>query len=108
MVMISVRNIDQSFISFYSVGWSTGNPITISVGTVTNPVTKLLNVHGKIWCAIQGTIKVLNVQQLQVRRRKHVKCKFRAIISFRLRVKSRYRPSPSQLRTWLRLRIVCG
>lgn len=49
-----------------AVGWNTSNPITISVGTVSSPVTKLLNVHGKIWCAIQGTIKVLNVQQLQV------------------------------------------
>lgn len=49
-----------------AAGWNTNSPITISVGAITSPVTKLLNVHGKIWCAIQGTIKVLNVQQLQV------------------------------------------
>lgn len=49
-----------------AAGWNTNSPITISVGGITSPVTKLLNVHGKVWCAIQGTIKVLNVQQLHI------------------------------------------
>lgn len=36
------------------------------MGTVTSPVTKLVNVHGKLWCAIQGVIKILNTSTLQV------------------------------------------
>lgn len=47
-------------------GWNTVTPTTITLGSATNPVTKLLNVHGKLWCAIQGVIKILNVTTLRV------------------------------------------
>lgn len=50
----------------FSDGWNTTSPFTVTVGTVTSPVTKLLNVHSKLWCAIQGCIKVLNTTTLQV------------------------------------------
>lgn len=46
--------------------WNTTSPQTISLGSVTNPVSKLLNVHGKLWCSIQGTIKIINATTLQV------------------------------------------
>uniref|UniRef100_A0A182J3E0 Uncharacterized protein n=1 Tax=Anopheles atroparvus TaxID=41427 RepID=A0A182J3E0_ANOAO len=58
-VFVSLANGDIS-------GWNVSSPITVTVGTVTNPVVKLLNVHGKLWCAIQGTIKVLNTKSLQI------------------------------------------
>lgn len=52
--------------TFLVGGWNTSSPLSISVGTVTSPVTKLLNVHGQLWCAIQGVIKILNTSTLQV------------------------------------------
>lgn len=54
------------FYSLIVAGWNTVSPTTITVGTVTNPATKLINVHGKLWCSIQGNIKVLNTSTLQV------------------------------------------
>ncbi|XP_037942979.1 uncharacterized protein LOC119675833 isoform X2 [Teleopsis dalmanni] len=46
--------------------WNTTSSHCLSIGTVTSPVTKLLNVHGKLWCSIQGIIKVLDVETLLV------------------------------------------
>lgn len=46
--------------------WNTTSPLTITIGTVSNPVTRLLNVHGKLWCSIQGYIKILDTTTLQV------------------------------------------
>lgn len=40
--------------------------MTVTIGNVTSPVTRLLNVHGKLWCAIQGTVKILNTTTLQI------------------------------------------
>ncbi|XP_055549403.1 uncharacterized protein LOC129732498 [Wyeomyia smithii] len=65
-VFVSLANGDVCVYSRDQNGWNTTAPFTVSVGTVTNPVTKLLNVHGKLWCAIQGCIKVLNTVTLQV------------------------------------------
>lgn len=41
-------------------------PTTIALGTATSPVTKLLNVHGELWCAVQGVVKILNINTLRV------------------------------------------
>ncbi len=49
-----------------TAGWNTVLPSAVTVGTVTSPATKLINVHGKLWCSIQGNIKVLNTTTLQV------------------------------------------
>ncbi|CRL02246.1 CLUMA_CG015133, isoform A [Clunio marinus] len=49
-----------------SPSWNIHSPIVLSLGSMTCPVTKLLNVYGKLWCSIQGVIKVLNSATLQV------------------------------------------
>ncbi|XP_058979261.1 uncharacterized protein LOC101893211 isoform X1 [Musca domestica] len=46
--------------------WNTTSSHCLSIGTVTSPVTKLLNVHGRLWCSIQGIIKVLDIETLAV------------------------------------------
>uniref|UniRef100_A0A1L8DLE6 Putative guanine nucleotide exchange factor n=1 Tax=Nyssomyia neivai TaxID=330878 RepID=A0A1L8DLE6_9DIPT len=47
-------------------GWNTSDPITLTIGSASNPITKLLNVDGKLWCSIQGVIKIFNVSTHQV------------------------------------------
>lgn len=46
--------------------WNTTTPHTLLLGSATNPISKLLNVNGKLWCSVQGTIKVMNSATLQV------------------------------------------
>uniref|UniRef100_A0A336MM28 CSON002879 protein n=1 Tax=Culicoides sonorensis TaxID=179676 RepID=A0A336MM28_CULSO len=65
-VFVSLANGDILIYTRDVNGWNTTSPLHISVGTVTEPVTKLLNVAGKIWCSIQGIIKVLNTSSLHV------------------------------------------
>ncbi|XP_037050154.1 uncharacterized protein LOC119084247 isoform X2 [Bradysia coprophila] len=65
-VFVSLANGDIVVYNREGTGWNTISPTTITVGTVTNPATKLINVHGKLWCSIQGNIKVLNTSTLQV------------------------------------------
>ncbi|XP_040160849.1 uncharacterized protein LOC120898711 isoform X1 [Anopheles arabiensis] len=65
-VFVSLANGDICVYSRDRTGWNVSSPLTVTVGTVSNPVVKLLNVHGKLWCAIQGTIKVLNTKTLQI------------------------------------------
>lgn len=60
-----VSDVLSNFL-FVLAGWNTASPTTVTVGTVTNPATKLINVHGKLWCSIQGNIKILNTSTLQV------------------------------------------
>uniref|UniRef100_A0A1B0CD35 Rho guanine nucleotide exchange factor 17 n=1 Tax=Lutzomyia longipalpis TaxID=7200 RepID=A0A1B0CD35_LUTLO len=47
-------------------GWNTSDPTTLTIGSASNPITKLLNVDGKLWCSIQGVIKIFNVSTHQV------------------------------------------
>ncbi|GAB0099388.1 rho guanine nucleotide exchange factor 17 [Sergentomyia squamirostris] len=47
-------------------GWNTSDPVTLTIGSASNPITKLLNVDGKLWCSIQGVIKIYNVTTHQV------------------------------------------
>ncbi|XP_063700137.1 rho guanine nucleotide exchange factor 17 [Culicoides brevitarsis] len=65
-VFVSLANGDILVYTRDMNGWNTQSPLHISVGTVTEPVTKLLNVLGKLWCSIQGIIKILNTSSLQV------------------------------------------
>ncbi|XP_055384459.1 uncharacterized protein LOC129614093 isoform X1 [Condylostylus longicornis] len=65
-VFVSLANGDICVYLRDNVGWNTSHPLCISIGTVSSPVNKLLNVNGKLWCTIQGTIKVLDTKTLQV------------------------------------------
>lgn len=60
-----VRVINK-FILFVATSWNTCLSHCLSIGTVTSPVTKLLNVNGKLWCSIQGIIKVLDTESFSV------------------------------------------
>lgn len=61
----NVRVINR-FIIFAATSWNTCLSHCLSIGTVTSPVTKLLNVNGKLWCSIQGIIKVLDTESFSV------------------------------------------
>lgn len=65
-IFVSLSNGDICVYIRESSSWNTNSPIVLSIGSVTSPVTKLLNVHGKLWCSIQGVIKILNTSTLQV------------------------------------------
>lgn len=67
-IFVSLANGDICVYIRESSSWNTNSPIILSIGSVTSPVTKLLNVYGKLWCSIQGVIKILNTSTLQVSR----------------------------------------
>lgn len=65
-VYVSLATGDIYIYSRENSTWNTQSPIILPMGTVTSPVTKLLNVYGKLWCSIQGVVKILNTSTLQV------------------------------------------
>jgi Rho guanine nucleotide exchange factor 17 len=65
-VFVSLVNGDICVYIRESSVWNINNPIVLTIGSITSPVTKLLNVDNKLWCSIQGVIKVLNTSTLQV------------------------------------------
>jgi Rho guanine nucleotide exchange factor 17 len=65
-IFVSLANGDICVYIRESSSWNTNSPIILSIGSATSPVTKLLNVYGKLWCSIQGVIKILNTSTLQV------------------------------------------
>ncbi|XP_068156307.1 LOW QUALITY PROTEIN: uncharacterized protein [Drosophila tropicalis] len=66
-VFVSLANGDICvYLRDGATSWNTCSSHCLSIGTVTSPVTKLLNVDGKLWCSIQGIIKVLDVDTLTV------------------------------------------
>ena len=65
-IFVSLSNGDICVYIRESSSWNTNSPIVLSLGSVMSPVTKLLNVYGKLWCSIQGVIKILNITTLQV------------------------------------------
>ncbi|KAJ6636760.1 Rho guanine nucleotide exchange factor 17 [Pseudolycoriella hygida] len=65
-VFVSLANGDIVVYNREGTGWNTASPNTVTVGTVSHPATKLINVHGKLWCSVQGNIKILNTSTLQV------------------------------------------
>ncbi|BFF89044.1 uncharacterized protein DMAD_07886 [Drosophila madeirensis] len=66
-VFVSLANGDICvYLRDGATSWNTCSSHCLSIGTVTSPVTKLLNVNGRLWCSIQGIIKVLDVETLQV------------------------------------------
>lgn len=46
--------------------WNISSPFVLTIGSVASPVTRMLNVYGKLWCSVQGVIKILNTTTLQV------------------------------------------
>lgn len=65
-VFVSLANGDVCVYVRENSVWNTHSPMVLSIGSDTSPVTKLLNVYGKLWCSIQGVIKILNTSTLQV------------------------------------------
>ncbi|XP_015585736.1 rho guanine nucleotide exchange factor 10-like protein isoform X2 [Cephus cinctus] len=66
-VFVSLANGDITvYCRDHTGSWNTGDPTTISVGTVASPVTKMLPVSGKLWCGCHNTIKVLNTHPLDI------------------------------------------
>ncbi|XP_017037547.1 rho guanine nucleotide exchange factor 17 isoform X2 [Drosophila kikkawai] len=66
-VFVSLANGDICvYLRDGATSWNTCSSHCLSIGTVTSPVTKLLNVNGRLWCSIQGIIKVLDVESLTV------------------------------------------
>lgn len=65
-VYVSLANGDIYIYTRENSTWNTHSPLVLTIGSVTSPVTKLLNVYGKLWCSIQGVIKILNTSTLQV------------------------------------------
>ncbi|XP_039288297.1 rho guanine nucleotide exchange factor 17 isoform X2 [Nilaparvata lugens] len=66
-VFVSLANGD---ITVYSrdqgSSWNTNDPQTISVGTASTPVTRMVPINGRLWCSCHSTIKVLNTNSLQI------------------------------------------
>ncbi|XP_075146782.1 rho guanine nucleotide exchange factor 17 isoform X2 [Haematobia irritans] len=65
-VFVALANGDICVYLRDGSAWNTTSSHCLSIGTVTSPVTKLLNVHGRLWCSIQGIIKVLDIETLAV------------------------------------------
>ncbi|XP_039150522.1 uncharacterized protein LOC6727647 isoform X2 [Drosophila simulans] len=66
-VFVSLANGDICvYLRDGATSWNTCSSHCLSIGTVTSPVNKLLNVNGRLWCSIQGIIKVLDVETLTV------------------------------------------
>uniref|UniRef100_A0A1B6E9V0 DH domain-containing protein n=1 Tax=Clastoptera arizonana TaxID=38151 RepID=A0A1B6E9V0_9HEMI len=66
-VYVSLANGDVSIYTRDSHGgWNTNDPYTVSVGTVTMPVTKMVPISGRLWCSCHSIIKVLNTSSLNV------------------------------------------
>lgn len=65
-VFVSLGNGDVCVYLREGSMWNINSPIILTIGSPGSPVTKLLNVYGKLWCSIQGVIKILNTSTLQV------------------------------------------
>lgn len=46
--------------------WSLSEPQTIAVGTIMEPVTRMLPVNNALWCATQNCVKIVNVSTLAI------------------------------------------
>jgi Rho guanine nucleotide exchange factor 17 len=66
-IFVSLANGDVCvYVRENGSSWNIASPIILSIGSDANPFTKLLNVYGKLWCSVQGVIKILNVYTLKV------------------------------------------
>ncbi|XP_072170852.1 rho guanine nucleotide exchange factor 17-like [Diadema setosum] len=46
--------------------WDTENPITVSLGSSTTPISKMVSVCGKLWCGCQNNILIVDPTTLNV------------------------------------------
>lgn len=67
-LVVICNHFNNRLFPILATSWNTCSSHCLSIGTVTSPVTKLLNVNGRLWCSIQGIIKVLDVETLTVGR----------------------------------------
>lgn len=65
-IFVSLSNGEVYVYVRENSSWNIHSPMVLSIGSVSSPVTKMLNVYGKLWCSIQGVIKILNTSTLQV------------------------------------------
>lgn len=65
-VFVALANGDICVYLRDGIIWNTTSSHCLTIGSVTSPVTKLLNVHGKLWCSTQGIIKVLDTDTFTV------------------------------------------
>lgn len=66
-VFVSLANGHVYVYTRKNSAWNTSSPRILSIGSSpSSPVTKLLNVYGKLWCAIAHCIKILNSVTLEV------------------------------------------
>ncbi|RZF36300.1 hypothetical protein LSTR_LSTR006805 [Laodelphax striatellus] len=66
-VFVSLANGDITvYFRDQGSGWNTNDPQTISVGTASTPVTRMVPINGRLWCSCHSTIKVLNTSSLQI------------------------------------------
>lgn len=65
-IFVSLANGEVYVYVRENSSWNIHSPMVLLIGSVSSPVTKLLNVYGKLWCSIQGVIKILNTSTLQV------------------------------------------
>lgn len=66
-VFVSLANGHVYVYTRRNSAWNTNSPRVLSIGSsASSPVTKLLNVYGKLWCAIAHCIKILNATTLEV------------------------------------------
>ena len=65
-VFVSLSNGDICVYDRENTAWNTQSPRVLSMGSTPTPITKLLNVQGKLWVSAQGVIKIFNVSTLQV------------------------------------------
>lgn len=64
-VYIALGNGDIIIYDRESSGcWNTSSPTTVSIGSTTMPVSKMLPGVGKIWCGCGNTVKVFNTETL--------------------------------------------
>lgn len=66
-VFVSLANGDLIVYSSDSKsGWNTNEPVTVTVGSASAPISRMLAVHGRLWCGCQCTVKVINTSTLNV------------------------------------------
>lgn len=66
-VFVSLANGQIYVYTRKNSAWNTNNPRVLSIGSPPPcPILKLLNVQGKLWCAISHCIKILNTSTLEV------------------------------------------
>ncbi|XP_054754693.2 rho guanine nucleotide exchange factor 17-like [Lytechinus pictus] len=46
--------------------WDTDNPITVSLGSSTTPISKMVSVCGKLWCGCQNNILIVDPVTLSI------------------------------------------